>query len=210
MNPAWELRARVDRLNRWFFEEKRFHTLADNGCVAERVTLHTVISNRIGSPTAIAMLYAFLAEGMGLNLELFAAGPLCVFRFECDGRAWWVDVARRGVISEDGEAMRSLAARPRDPLRPLDPQLAFIAYLKALRMAYRMREAAEPLLTIQNWILSCRPEDPEALGERALLLRRLGQKKSALADLTRYFRLTPREQAPPEIPRAYDELLARP
>jgi regulator of sirC expression with transglutaminase-like and TPR domain len=246
--PERSTRDKLSMLNRWFFEQKRFQALADNGCVLERVTLHSVLAKRVGSPLAVGLIYAYLAQQAGVRLEFANIRPAGYLKFVEHGLWRYIDLVRGGKILEGDELLDLLQSRLRGSLpRPSLPKANFLSgslsgslsgplsgpdalgdqqmsrpdlleaipherlvvdYLNTLKMALRMREAAEPLLVIQNWLLAFQPANFQALGERALLHRRLGHSKSALADLKRYFSFVSRDQAPSELPRVYDELVA--
>lgn len=208
-------RDKLTSLNRYFFDQKRFQALSDNGCVVERVTLQTVLAKRVGSPLAVSLLYAYLASKAGVELEFANVQPAGFLKFFEDGLWRFVDVTRNGRILESDELLESIQARMRGR-RLTDTELfetvphdrILVDYLNTLKMAYRMGESAEPLLAIQNWLLQFQPSNVQALGERALLHRRLGHSKSALADLKRYFAFVERDGAPSDLRRAFDELSA--
>jgi regulator of sirC expression with transglutaminase-like and TPR domain len=222
------IRERLARLNFWFFGQKRFQAIAVNSSLLERVTLHTVLAKRVGSPLSIGLLYAYLAQHAGIDLEFANARPAGYLKFFERGFWRYVDLMREGKILEGDELLELLQSRFRgrvsgwraaaglgasgaasdDLLETVPHERIVIDYLESLRAALRGRESAEPLLVVQNWLLALQPANFQELGERAILHLRLGHHKSALSDLKRYFSFMSRDRAPAELLRAFDELSA--
>jgi regulator of sirC expression with transglutaminase-like and TPR domain len=227
-------RDRLSILNRFFFEEKGFrclptaekHTPGAATIGGEAYLLNQVLANRAGAPLAIALLYAYMAEHMGVTLEFVDLYPSCFLKWNEAGRSRFIDVSRGGSTLSSDELIELLQERfsPENstsaPSVPVTPTLlaarlgetltfeTFVAdYLTQLKVALDPIPDAEHALILQNTLISYQPSNLALLGERAILHRRLGNFKSALADLKRYFAFHEREKAPKELVALHDDLL---
>ncbi len=204
-------------LSSFFFEAKGFCAVPKPQELAEPETaylLHKVLSARIGAPAVLSLIYSFLGCQIGLPLEFVDLRPTCFLKFVENGVSHFIDLSRRGRIMNNDDLLDLLHTRfhmdsvPDSALLDPVPSGRFmVEYLAALKMAYIKRSSPEALLIIQNALLVHQPASLQLLGERALLHRRLGNFKNALADLKRYFSFNDRSKAPPEMVRVYDELI---
>ncbi len=204
-------------LSSFFFEAKGFCAVPKPQELAEPESaylLHRILSARVGAPAVLSLIYSFLGCQIGLPLEFVDLRPTCFLKFIENGVSHFIDLSRRGRIMNSDDLLELLHTRfhmesiPDSALLDSVPSGRFmVEYLSALKMAYIKRSAPESLLIIQNALLVHQPASFQLLGERALLYRRLGNFKSALADLKRYFSFNDRAKAPSEMVRVYDELI---
>jgi regulator of sirC expression with transglutaminase-like and TPR domain len=176
--------------------------------------LHQVLAARTGSPAVLSLIYSFLAGQIGLQLEFVDLRPTCFLKFIETGISRFIDLTRNGRILDSDDLLESLHSRfhldtvPASALLDHVPSDRFMTqYLSNLKAIYIRRSEPEALLIIQNALMIHQPASLQLLGERALLQRRLGNFKNALADLKRYFAFCDRTQAPEEMIRVYDELI---
>ncbi len=205
-------------LNRYFFGEKGFSAvsrLQDVPDASPALLLHRVLTARAGAPAVLSLIYSFLACQIGLRLEFVDLRPTCFLKFIDKGVSRFIDLTRDGRVLSSDDLLESLHTRfhldtvPRSALLDHVPSERFMTdYLLSLKVAYVRRGEPDALLLIQNALMAHQPASLQLLGERALLHRRLGNLKNALADLKRYFSFNDRERAPDEFTRAYDELVA--
>ncbi|MCM2282699.1 MAG: transglutaminase-like domain-containing protein [Bdellovibrionaceae bacterium] len=208
-----------DVLNQYFFHEQGFSAIArlqDLLDPAPALLLHRVLTARAGAPAVLSLIYSFLACQIGLRLEFVDLRPTCFLKFIDQGISRFIDLTREGHVLSSDDLLESLHTRfhlnavPASALLDPVPSHRFMTdYLLSLKVAYVRRGEPAALLLIQNALMNCQPSSLQLLGERALLYRRLGQFKNALADLKRYFSFNDREHAPAELIRAYDELRAQ-
>lgn len=204
-------------LNTFFFERKGFSAIArpqDATDPAPAFLLHKVLAARTGAPVVLSLIYSFLACQIGLRLQFVDLRPSCFLKFIENGVSRFIDLSRGGRILNSHDLLESLQTRyhvasvPASALLDPVPKDRFMVdYLAALKLACIKRNDPESLLVVQNALMNYQPSSLQLLGERALLHRRLGNFKFALADLKRYFSFHDRASAPNELIRVYDELL---
>lgn len=236
-------RERLLFLNRFFFEQKRFQcqtgplgTLSPSGELentsspdpSEEFRLSSVLTSRRGSPVVLSLLYAFLAERIGVALEFVDFRPAWFLRWKENGRSRYIDVSRGGATLSSDELIEVLHFRYQleakskgDALfEPISFEKFIVAYLSDLKSTLikniganfgtnKTAESAAPekLLFLQNLLIAYQPSNIQRLAERALIYRRLGNFKSALQDLKRYFAFNDREKSSPELQRLHDDLV---
>ncbi len=206
-------------LNDYMFTDKRFRCVSSVSlpCAdsADLFRLETVLSRHVGAPLLIELLYAFLAERIGVALEFADLKPTCFLKWTENGTSRFIDVSRQGALLSTEQLLQTLHDRFRlttcEPTRLLETYSFehFITdYLLAVKSATNVAHNPEVLLFLQDTLISYQPSNLQYVGERAILHRRLGNFKSALGDLKRYFAFHDRCKAPPELVFLYDEMLA--
>lgn len=210
-------RDRLATLNRFFFENKKFLCFTDSARLPDPSSvyvLNKVLSARCGAPTVVALLYACLAERIGLCLEFVDLKPTCFLKWSDQGRSRYIDVTRGGVTLSNDELIEMLQSRFQMTTLSVDSLLETYSfetllaeYVTELKIALLPANDAEKLLFLQNTLISYQPSNMQLFGERALLHRRLGNFKSSLADLKRYFTFHDRDKAPADLVRMHDELV---
>ena len=211
---------RLAVLNRFFFETCGFQCVSrDVGSVlsgerAGAFQLHRVLITRKGAPTVVALLYSYLAESIGVTLEFIDLKPSCFLKWSTDGKSRFIDMTRAGsIISKDEliASMHTRFSRPEFSCTTLLDIYSFDSYLcdylLNLRESLDVSVDPEHLLFLQNLLISYQPSNLHLVGERAVLHRRIGNFKSALADLKRYFAFNDKLNAPVELIRLNDELV---
>lgn len=203
---------KLSKLNLFFFEEKKFRCAMEKSVDALR--LNRVLTSRIGMPLVLELLYAYLAEGIGLSVEFFDLKPICFLKWRHDGQAHYIDISRNGVALSNEELIETLHSRFRMTSIPHDCVLeectveAFASdYVKSLKEGFDVAIEGETVLYLQNLLIAYQPNNMQLIGERALLFRRLGHFKSALADLKRYFAFHDRARAHEDLVKLHDELM---
>jgi regulator of sirC expression with transglutaminase-like and TPR domain len=208
---------RLACLNKFLFEDKGFRSLSDIGVVAspsEALRLGSVLSERIGAPLALELVYSFLADSIGIALDFVDLKPTCFLRWRGDGRSRFIDLSRQGRMLSNDELIETLHSRFRmtefsnaGVLEAFTFENFIADYICALKCKHDLEGDAEKLLFLQDALIAYRPSDLHLVGERAILHRRLGNLKPALSDLKRYFAFHDRSRAPREFTALYDELL---
>ncbi len=224
---AYELEASIDdsftehrklsALNVFFFQKKKFQVVADPMLGSEpwsSFVLSHVLTARAGSPTVIALLYSILAKHLSIPLELVDLKPASYLRWVDSGRARYIDITRGGAACSTDELLEVLHARFQSDslisanlLESYSPETYLVEYVLELRASLRLYGDPEKLLYLQNFLISLQPNNFNLLGERAVLHRQIGNFKSALLDLKRYFSFFERERAPEDLVELHDDLV---
>lgn len=215
-SPRFE-RERLQVLNEFFFVEKNFRCLSDFSELhhpSAALTMNHVLMNRAGTPTVLALIYAFLAERVNVSLEFVDLKPICFLKWCDQGRSRFIDIARGGTHLASDELIDVLHHRFRMTSFSSTSLLetysfeSFISdYITELKKTFLPDAEPELLLYLQNTLVSYQPSNLALLAERAALHRKLGNFKSALADLKRFFAFFEREKAPAELLTLHDELV---
>lgn len=215
-------RDKLALLNQFLFKQKNFRCVteplkADDPSVVYR--LNHILTERAGSATVIALIYAFLAEKIGIHLEFVDLKPTSFLKWtertKTKPRPCYIDITRDGAILSDDELIEVLHSRFNFPessichasvLEAFTFETYLCDYLKDLKKSLARTCDPEDLLIIQNTLISYQPSNLQLLGERAVLHRRIGNFKSALSDLKRFFAFHDKEKSPPEFVDLYEEL----
>ncbi len=210
-------RDRLARLNHFFFEEKKFRGLTDPvhlGDPSDPFRLSTVFSARQGSPIVVAVLYGFLAERIGVPLEFVDFKPACFLKWVDSGHCRYIDVGRGGATLASDEVIELLHSQYQlttvgldQLLEPVSFEALLTTYLSQLKQAFAPRKEYEKTLFLQNALIAYQPSNLQLIAERAVLHRKLGHFKSALADLKRFFAFNDRDRAPAELVKLHDDLV---
>jgi regulator of sirC expression with transglutaminase-like and TPR domain len=224
---AWELaalvpadtseEARLAILNRFFFKEKAFSCTTDGSRLSNpsgNYQLGRVLLERKGAPSLIAILYAYLAERLDITLELIDLKTVCLLKWSDRGVSRYIDITRSGLVLAGDELLNLLHEEATGPRAGADRVLEshsfesyLTGYIRELKAVLVPTSDPQVLLFLQNLLISYQPSQLILLGERALLHRRLGNFKSALNDLKRYFAFHDRASAPAELIKLYEDLV---
>jgi regulator of sirC expression with transglutaminase-like and TPR domain len=206
-------RDRLAFLNRFLFDSKCFKCTSQLSHLtrpSDAFRLSRVLAARSGAPIMLALIYAFLAERLDITLELVDFNPTWFLRWTEDGRSRYIDVTRGGATIGAEELLEQMQDRyATASFEPLTFDRFIVAYIAGLKSTLQGFDAQlEKVLFLQNALIAYQPSNLTLLTERASLNRKLGNFKSALSDLKRYFAFHDRERAPSEVLRLHDELVA--
>lgn len=210
-------RDRLAKVNHFFFQEKHFRSLIDPvhvGDPSDPFRLSSVFASRHGSPIVVAILYAFLAERIGVSLEFVDFKPACFLKWVDSGHCRYIDVSRGGATLASDEVIELLHSQYQFTSVGLDQLLETVTferllttYLSQLKQAFAPRKEYEKTLFLQNALMAYQPSNLQLVAERAVLHRKLGHFKSALADLKRFFAFNDRDRAPADLVKLHDDLI---
>jgi regulator of sirC expression with transglutaminase-like and TPR domain len=206
-------RDRLAFLNRFLFDAKCFKCLCELSHLtrpSDAFRLSRVLAARAGSPMVLTLIYAFLAERLGVTLEIIDFNPAWFLRWTEEGRSRYIDVTRAGASMGPEELMELMQERyAAATFEPLTFERFMVAYISDLKSTLSGFDAQpEKQLLLQNALIAYQPSNLQLLTERAALNRRLGHFRSALSDLKRYFAFHDRDRAPADVVRLHDELVA--
>jgi regulator of sirC expression with transglutaminase-like and TPR domain len=204
-------------LNEFFFSNKKFSCIASHevdNAPYQSLLLEKALINRSGSPLIITFIYNSLAQHIGLPLYFIDLEPKCFLKYVGDSTTIYIDLSRGGKFLTAEELLENMRRRLKDDkisisqvCETLSPLQFLVSYLSSLKAYMNRHSKLEQLLIIQNSLLDLLPQNLHLLGERALLFYKLKLPRNAILDLKRYFSFQPRERAPQELVRIYDELI---
>ncbi len=211
---------RLSVLNRFFFDTHRFKCSAEPTRLTETCEsfrLNRVLADRLGAGSVLSLIYAYLAERIGVRLEFVDLKPASFLKWtektSSKPRPRYIDMTRSGAILTDDELIETLHTRFKmlsichaNVLEPYAFENYLCDYLHDLKKSLVASGDPEHLLFIQDTLISYQPSNLQLLAERALLHRRIGNFKSALSDLKRYFAFHERSKSPVEFVSLYEEL----
>ncbi|MES2962504.1 MAG: tetratricopeptide repeat protein, partial [Bdellovibrionota bacterium] len=184
------------------------------GDPSDSFRLSRVFASRQGSPIVVAMLYGFLAERIGVSLEFVDFRPACFLKWVDSGHCRYIDVGRGGSTLASDEVIDLLHSYYQLTTVGLDQLLEVVTferllttYLSQLKQAFAPRKEYEKTLYLQNALIAYQPSNLQLIAERAVLHRKLGHFKSALADLKRFFAFNDRDRAPADLVKLHDDLV---
>ncbi len=216
-------RDRLAFLNRFFFHTKCFKCLTEMAHLSrpsDAFRMSRVLAARAGAPLVLALLYAFLAERIGITLEFVDFNPAWFLRWREGGRSRYIDVTRGGATLSSDELIEVLHSRfelstelsttlsKQNLLEPLTFKHFLIAYISDLKSTLSGYDfEPEKLLFLQNALIAYQPSNLQLLAERAAIYRKIGHFKSALADLKRYFAFHDRDKCTSDLIKLHDEIV---
>lgn len=205
---------RLKALNRFFFEEKKFRCIDTANSPIDGLRLNRVLSSRLGVPMMLELIYAYLAEGIGLALEFVDLKPICFLKWRDGLQTHYIDLSRNGKTLTSDELIETLNSRlssnsvaSAQVLEALSSANFTTEYLLALKKALGNSADPQTLLYLQDTLVRLQPNNFQLIGDRALLHRRLGNLKSALADLKRYFAFHDKSRSSNELIKLHNDLI---
>lgn len=220
VDESWSERDRLSYLNRFLFDAKCFKCVNEIGHLnrpSDAFRMSRVLAARAGAPMMLALIYSFLAEKIGVRLEFVDFNPAWFLRWNENGRSRYIDVSKRGATLSNDELIDILQTRYKMSteasteglLEPLTFERFLVEYIEDLKSTLSGYDLEpEKLLYLQNALIAYQPSNLHLLAERAGFHRKLGNFKSALADLKRYFAFHDREKCSSELNQLHDELVA--
>jgi regulator of sirC expression with transglutaminase-like and TPR domain len=179
---------RVERLNRFLFEEEGF-TGASEYYDPRNSYLNEVLARRCGIPITLALVY--MAVGRRAGLDVRGVSFPGHFLVRCAGRDERIIDAFHGRTLSLGECEARLATalgpgaelRPELHLRDASAREILVRMLANLQRIFAGHGDADRLLACCDRIVLLTPGDPVALRDRALVYQQLGWFAPAIADL---------------------------
>ena len=180
--------ARVERLNRFLFEEEGFAG-ATEYYDPRNSYLNDVLARRCGIPITLALVY--IAVGRRAGLDARGIPFPGHFLVRCAGREPRIIDAFHGRTVSLGECAARLESapgpgaelRPVLHLRDASAREVLVRMLSNLQRIFAGNGDADRLLACCDRIVLLVPDDPVALRDRALVYQQLGWFAPAIADL---------------------------
>jgi regulator of sirC expression with transglutaminase-like and TPR domain len=206
--PAAE---RVERLNRFLFEEIGFRGNRQNYGDPRNSFLNEVLDRRTGIPISLSVVYEDVGRQLDLDLvgvgfpghflvKLRGSPELLVDPFF--GRTISLEDCAERLRSNYGPSSR-LDPRMLDPAAPRD---VLVRMLRNLKRNYAAESDFPKALRSADRILLLAPDDPHELRDRGVLYQELECFAAALRDFERYLALAPGDATAGEIRGRLPEL----
>ena len=209
---------RLRLLNTFFFQDQGFAGNVNDYYATGNSYLHEVLKTRRGIPISLCLLYAELAQQLGLKARGISFPGHFLVCLQLPAGEVVMDVFHGRSLSRDAleELLHPLRERAgiSDPadlplelfLQPCSARHWLARMLRNLKEIHRRCGHWALLLKVQHRLLILLPDDAEELLDRAHTLERLLQWPEAVADYERLLRLHPAaEQA--QLARERLELL---
>lgn len=217
----------LELLNIIFFRDLEFALASDN-LISRKVDapvalLEPVLARRVGPPTLVAVLYAWVGECVAkaygetsdfVRIELVHGTPCEVVRViprEDRGEVWLIDLAAKGTRVEQTRWASWCASSVTDGFVRMTWVQGLVGVLTEL---FKLLEKWPPMsidqlsaqLFVLDQIISLQPSETSRWADRAMINTRRGDRSSALDDLKRFFAFHERETAPASIVSLFDDL----
>lgn len=203
---------RLNFLIDFLFAQKKFTSISPPSTIdLKHLEFSQVLTRREGHPLALAILFLYLADRLQLCASLVQPSCWGWIKIVNGPSSFYIDLGGEGARIEFGQMLERLTENGgvetvRSCAEPLSCESVMVSYASELRRLFLLGQKWESALLMQDIVLSYQPSNITALGERAILHRRLGNFKSAMQDLKRYFSFVEQDRAPASIQQAYTEL----
>ena len=224
---CYELRSQINEshtsedklkiLNDFFFCQKDFFsvsTFESDELAYESLFLEKTLMQRSGSDVTMTLIYNHLAQHIGLPLYFIDLDPKCFLKFVGENQTTFIDLSRSGKFLSADDLLENIRRRLKNDkisisqiCESLSPLQFLVNYLSGLKKYLTRQTQLKDLLLVQNSLLDLLPQNLNLLGERAIIYYKLHLPKNSVADLKRYFSFQPRDRAPQELVRIYDEIV---
>lgn len=173
---------------------------------ASDILVEKIVNEKKGCSLTVSMLLKQLGEEIDLKLDIVSSKGMSLLKFVDKGKSFFIDVVDQKIISTE-----EILAKINNQLsidKKINPSWfenkssddLILLYLRVMKMYLEKQSFYKQLVHLYDLILELKPTSFSDLGERAQLLRRMGQEQVAKIDLARYFHFMPEtEKAKPEI-----------
>lgn len=190
----------VKALNQVLFEDLGFRGNDDDYYNPKNSFLNEVLSQRLGIPISLSILYMEIGQRVGLPLEAVSFPGHFLVKLPLNEKdIFIIDPFSCGeILTEETLLMRLRQHHPQadesdlaDALESTRLPLVLMRLLRNLQGIYQDQHAWHKLLNILNCLLIIEPEEPSLWRERAELYARLECARAALGDYQHYLILAP-------------------
>ncbi len=189
----------LQELSRVLFQEEGFRGNAEDYYDPRNSFLNDVLDRRLGIPITLSVVYLEVGWRLGLPLEGVNFPGHFLVRYEGEALRILVDPFQGGELRFEGDAQALLdrvygGSVPLQPeyLRPADRKDILARILANLKGIYlNAHEDARALAAVERLQL-LRPNEPEELRDRGMILARMGRAVEAREELQRYLERAPR------------------
>jgi regulator of sirC expression with transglutaminase-like and TPR domain len=195
----------LNEISRLLFEEEGFRGNAEAYYDPRNSFLNDVLDRKLGIPLTLGIIFLEIGWRLGLPLQGVKFPGHFLLRYEGEALRLLVDPFHSGQIRFEDQAQDLLnrvyggsVKLQTEYLRTATRHDVLIRLLSNLKTIYmNARDDAKALAAIDR-ILLIRPDAPDEIRDRGMVLARAGNIQEALASLTRYLDMAP---AAADIPR---------
>ncbi len=192
---------KTDRLKRaitYFFEEKliRGQPLNKTTKVSD-ILVENIVNEKRGCSLTVSMLLKQMCDDIDVKLDIVSSKGMSLLKFVDKGKSFFIDVVDQRIISTEEILVKinsQLSVGKKigpDWFENKSADELILIYLRVLKLYIEEKSFYKQLVHLYDLILELKPTSFRDLGERAQLLRRLGQDQVAKIDLARYFHFMP-------------------
>jgi regulator of sirC expression with transglutaminase-like and TPR domain len=192
--------ARVERLNRFLFEEQGYHGDSETYEDVRNSYVSDVLERRQGIPVTLGVLWMTVAGRLGLAVNGVGLPMHFVARCEAEDGPLYVDAFHGKVLDREGcvrlvaDAAGRYVSLPDTTFRPLRSAEVLLRMLRNVRHQHEKAGRLEGVLSAIDRALHLTPLDAGGWRDRAVVLSRLSRPAAAARSLSRALALDP--QAP--------------
>ncbi len=207
-------------LNDYFFGDHGFQV--DRGKTHEFWNFRHIIETKRGAPLPIALIYFHFAAYIDLPLYIIQLQGFRMVKWVVENQPKYINLAAGGRILSEKQVLEVLNKMNKTALSTKDkkePEGALATHLEILPLKKLLFHYVQSLIELYKYegkdierktmldvILKISPSNLKFLSQRALLLKRMGLYKEAMADLKKYFSFTSLEGSPEEIQIAFYDM----
>lgn len=171
-----------------------------------RYYLHSVLDKRIASPLALAIIYAILAEQMGLEFEVLALPSYYLLKVKDDEHEFYIDPFDRGKFlthEEFQKRFRSAMQKNRmlsaNLFEKVNTTQLVARLVQQLKHIYILKGNGVEALRAVELLTAIFPESPELTRDRGILYCEMEYFSKAMEDLRFYLQERPNAEDVAEI-----------
>jgi regulator of sirC expression with transglutaminase-like and TPR domain len=183
----------LDGLNRALFVTHGFQGDSDDYYDPRNCFLHEVLRRRRGMPIALSIIYVAIGRGLGLELEGIGFPAHFIVRAGHDPAAYrYIDPFNRGQELTPSDLRGFLSRNGMDAerlelyLAAVTPRQILARLLMNLKRIYVERRDFDPARAVVDLLVVLTPWDLAEIRSRGLLSEALGDRETAIADLSVY------------------------
>lgn len=203
----------LQELSYTIFEDEGFRGNADAYYDARNSFLNDVLDRRLGIPISLGIVYLEVGSRLGLPLVGISFPGHFLLCYKGEALRVLIDPFEAGRIRFEDEAQTLLdriyggmvRLRPAF-LRGSGKKAILVRLLSNLKQIYLSTRDEQRALAAVERILLLRPDAPNEVRDRGILLGRTGQSTEAIAELEHYLELAPEAPDASRVCRSIAEL----
>jgi regulator of sirC expression with transglutaminase-like and TPR domain len=171
-----------------------------------RYYLHTVLESKVASPLSLAVLYAILAEQVGIQFEILALPSYYFLKVTDVATEFYIDPFEGGKFLNADEFQRKLrTALQRNRMistnlyEKVSAQQLVTRLVQQLKHVYILKGTALEALRAVELLTALYPESPELTRDRGILYCEMEYFSKAMDDLRFYLKQRPNADDVAEI-----------
>jgi S1-C subfamily serine protease/regulator of sirC expression with transglutaminase-like and TPR domain len=190
--------AKIQALNRFFFDQRGFHGSRQNYYHRSNSYLNEVLDDREGIPISLCVLYSELAQKIGLKIVgIGAPGHFIVRHVPAKGKGVFIDVFEGGKTSTEAEMKKKIEDNGytfrEDYLQPVTKKQIITRMLYNLVRVAQEESDTQAGLRYLDGIVMLDSDSLDARFSRSVLRYSKGMKRESLEDINHLLEHTPED-----------------